>query len=523
MVKPVVAALVFWLFTSVSFPVQAIPQSFQDNEQEREQQATQFSNDEDINQDGSPLTELGTEYHNSIALLQNRFRIDYEVDEITMIFFREFGSAPIVLVRPDGSKIFQSSAEGENIFWFDNATYDMISLKNPTPGPWQAVGQIVPGSRVMVISDLALHVDPLPNIIFSGEILKQTAYLTNGGVPIDYSAFRDVVELTISLSSTNNPNFNNFGAPTETVAYFEDNGKGMDERPLDGVFTGQFNLAIADGEWIPTFTVSTPMFSREQVDPTIMLLTNPIKIDVELAEVGDGEEDGGGEGYHKLKVDAQREYVDMSTLLIDGKVRYPSGDIQNFSITEMSSDVREYLIGNAEYGVYRVKLTAYGNTTDGREFILDIPEYSFLTEEPVPVVEIVEIVEAGVDELSITDASGVPSVIPEQAPPLADEAEDEMSTSVLVSLIVGINLFILIVGGGLIWWLTLDKKPKVNATKKSKKPAAKKDTENKVGFFAKIFKRKPKETTPVEKKPQAKAKPDPAPDQEFKDLAIPDD
>ena len=50
--------------------------------------------------DTSPLTELGDEYTNSIQLLQNRFRVDYNVKEITMVFFREYGSAPVVLVRP---------------------------------------------------------------------------------------------------------------------------------------------------------------------------------------------------------------------------------------------------------------------------------------------------------------------------------------------------------------------------------------------------------------------------------------
>ena len=498
MFKQVVSALILGLFTYVSFSVLAIPQSTH--------QSTQSSNDQDISQSGdSPLTQLGSEYHNSIALLQNRFRIDYEVDEITMIFFREFGSAPIVLVRPDGSKIFQTSADGENVFWFDSSTYDMISLKNPMPGPWQAVGQITPQSRVMVISDLALHADPLPNIIFSGEIIKQTAYLTNDDVPIDYTAFRDVVELTISLSSTNNPNFNNFGANTEIVAFFEDNGKGMDERPLDGIFTGQFNLAIADGEWIPTFTVSTPMYTREQVDPNIMLLANPIKVDVEL--------DGGGEGYHKLKVDAQREYVDMSTLLIDGKVRFPNGDIQNFSITDMSAEVREYLIVNYEFGVYRVKLTAYGNTIEGREFILDVPEYSFLTEEPKPDVVAVD---AGVVDPSITDSTTEQSIMSELETPVAD---DKMSTSMLVSLIVGINLFILIVGGGVIWRLTLEKKPVPNVIKKSKKSKKSKNekgTHKKTGFFAKIFKRKPKEVATA-KKLQNKVESDP----EFMDLSIP--
>ncbi|MFT5924916.1 MAG: hypothetical protein ACI9LE_001918 [Paraglaciecola sp.] len=489
MLKQNVSALILCLFAYVSCSVQAIPQGQQDIE------LSEISQDPD-----SPLTQLGTDYHNGIELLQNRFRIDFEVDEITMIFFRDFGSAPIVLVQPDGSKLFQSSADGSNVFWFDSSTYDMIKIKNPMPGPWQAVGHISPDSQVMVISDLVLHADPLPTIIFSGEILKQTAYLTNNGVPIDYTAFRDVVELTISLASTNNPNFNNFGANKEIIASFEDNGKGMDEVPLDGVFTGQFNLAIANGEWVPIFTVSTPMYTREQVDPNIMLLANPIEVTFEL--------DGGGEGYHKLKVDAQREYVDMSTLLIDGKVRFPNSDIQNFSITDMSSDVREYLIANHEYGVYRVKLTVYGNTTQGREFILDVPEYSFLTEEPAVVV-----VESNGLDPSLADNASVQSALPEQKTPLVDE---KMSTSTLVSLIVSINLFLLIVGGGLIWWLTLEKKPDFKFMKRSQNLVVAKETKYSLHFLTKIFNRKPNETI-AEKKPLAKDKSDP----ELMDLSLP--
>jgi uncharacterized protein (TIGR03503 family) len=207
--------------------------------------------------------------------------------------------------------------------------------------------------------------------------------------------------------------------------------------------------------------------------------------------------DGEGEGYHKLTVDAQREYVDMSTLLIDGKVQFPNGDIQNFSITDMSADVREYIIVNFGYGVYRIKLTAYGNTTEGREFILDVPEYSFLSEKPKLVV-----VPA---ETGIIDSSTADSVIEKKQAMLA--AENKMSTTNLVSLILGINLFILIVGGGLIWWLTLDKKPKVKSTKEFNAVTDEKNTEKAKGFFSKIFKRQQKTTikNKLSKKPKSSA------------------
>ncbi|WP_235594629.1 TIGR03503 family protein [Paraglaciecola hydrolytica] len=423
--------------------------------------ASDKSTDNDVtDKEKSPLSLLGSAYQNGIPLLQNRFRIDFTVDELTMIFFREFGSAPIVLVQPDGTKIFQSQADGDNLFWFDAATYDMISIKKPTPGPWQAVGQISPGSRVMVISDLALHADPLPRIIFSGEILKQTSYLTNHGKPIDYSAFRDVVELRIDFVSTNNPNYNNFGSESQTIATFEDNGKGMDERPLDGTFTGQFNLAVADGEWMPVFSVSTPMFSREQVDPNLMLYPNPIKISVDIDE--------GGKGFHKILIDAERQHVDMSTLLLDGKVRFPSGDIQNFSITDMSSAVREHLIVNYETGVYRVKLTAYGNTVDGREFILDVPEYSFLTEEPKPITTSPVIDGANPSVTgSELDTANIVTTDPETVTPpvsadliaepnldqsIMTEPESSMSKTTMVLIVVLLNLFIIGFGGAAIWY-----------------------------------------------------------------------
>ncbi len=441
--------------------------------------------------DKSPLTDLGTEYLNSIVLLQNRFRIDFEVDEITMVFFRVYGSPPIVLVRPDGSKIFQSQADGGDISWFDTATYDMVYIKNPMPGPWQAVGQILPNSRVMVISDLQLHAEPLPKVIFSGEILKQTAYLTNAGKPIDYTAFRDVVSLNINFLSTNNPNSNNFGASTQTIASFEDNGKGMDETPLDGVFTGQFNLKIADGEWSPVFMVSTPMFTREQVDPNLMLYPNPINISVEM--------NGGGEGYHKLLIDAAREHVDMSTLLIDGKIQFPNGDVQNFSNTETTPNVREHQVVNYEYGVYRVKLTAYGTTVDGREFILDVPEYSFLSEEPK--IEIV----ASQDTASVADGL---EANPEQ---LLDEKS--MPTSTLILIIVGANLFLLCLGGGGIWYITRDKKIEYPQTDVTEKPQ-----EKKAGFFAGLRGNKKVSKEPIAESPK------PAPENSgFIDLSLPKD
>ncbi|MEW9798673.1 TIGR03503 family protein [Alteromonas sp. CYL-A6] len=413
----------------------------------------------------SPISTLGSEYENAIELLKNRFRIDYKVDEVTMVFFREYGSVPVVLVRPDGSKIFQSQVDNEDkegrIQWFDAETYDMVRIKNPVPGPWQAVGRILPNSRVMVVSDIELHADPLPPIVFSGEILKSTAYLTNAGEAIEDAEFRDVVELTIELISTNNPNFDNFGADSQLIATFQDNGRGMDEAPLDGVFTGQFNLSIAPGEWRPVFRVSTPLFSREQQTELLRLYPNPVSVNAEV--------NGGGDGYHKLVIDVDRDLVDISSLLVDGKVRFPNGDIQNFSLTKPSDNVREHLIAAYEEGIFRVKLTAYGTTKNGRDFILDVPEYTFLAEAPEP--EIIDPLVADMStgtmpEETVSDAlmPDAQNAVPVTPAPAERPPEDEMDTRTLVTLLVAVNGSILLVGGMVIGIVMLRKRAARSAT-----------------------------------------------------------
>ncbi|MHC6645266.1 TIGR03503 family protein [Alteromonas sp. HB246098] len=398
------------------------------------------SNNQDV--DTSPLTKLGDSYTNSIKLLQNRFRVDYNVEEITMVFFREYGSAPVVLVRPDGSKLFQGRVDEDKVEWFDADTFDMITIKNPVPGPWQAVGQVLPESRVMVISNIELHADPLPDVLFAGEILKSTAYLTNNGKPIDNKQFRDVVELDIEFKSTNNPNFGNFGTGDQDVATFQDDGRGMDERPGDGVFTGQFNLKIAAGEWKPVFRVITPMYTREQESQPIVLHNNPVSIDVEM--------NGGGDGYHKIIIDVDRDLVDIESLLVDGKVKFPNADMQNFSLTEGGSEPREHLIVAYEEGIFRVKITAYGTTMNGRDFILDVPEFSFVAEGPQePEVE--DPLIDGKDP--IVDGSAPLVATPELNPAAMTQNEEfsldgqeEMDNGTLTIILIAVNGSIVLIG-----------------------------------------------------------------------------
>ena len=271
--------------------------------------------------------------------------------------------------------------------------------------------------------------------------------------------------MTIQFASTNNPDFNNFGIQKQDIAIFTDNGLGMDERPQDGVYTGQYNLKVPEGEWRSIYTVDTPMFSREQVGEPLRLFPNPINLSVEKGEEG--------EGYHYLKIDAERENVDINSLLIDGKVTYPNGDVQNFSMSEPSSEARVHQVINYEYGIFRAKVTAFGKTHSGRDFILDVPEFTFLVEEPE--LEIALEAQNG----DIADGNDNLNPTPEEQLPI--ETTPEVDNTKYYIMIAIINFGLLIIGSVGIWWFFRAKSPK---------PA--RDEGDSPSFFSR-FKKKPKD------------------------------
>jgi len=313
---------------------------------------------------------------NQIPYFDNRFRLDGDLDEITLIFYRKSGSTPIILIRPDGSKIRVNQFDHEKVQWFDDSTFDMIKIKKPMPGPWQAVGDILPNSQILVISDVKIAVEPLPEVVFSGETLKVEGKLFNGNDAIESPYFKNVVNLDVNFYSTNNSIHENFGADAIKVTSFRDDGHGLDEYANDNTFTGEFILDFAPGEWQPVYLVKLPMSTRELRQTPILLYKTPVEIRVVKSE--------DHEKPHQLVLSIDPSHVDPNSLVFQGKFTFPDRQTEPFSIMEESGESgesRTTAITNTEPGIYRVNVSVFGKTIAGREFRLVVPEFSFNVEE----------------------------------------------------------------------------------------------------------------------------------------------
>ncbi|TYK64950.1 TIGR03503 family protein [Colwellia echini] len=380
---------------------------------------------------------------NQIPYFDNRFRLDANIEEITLIFYRKSGSTPIILIRPDGSKIRVNNFDEEKVQWFDDSTFDMIKIIKPMPGPWQAVGDILPQSQILVVSDVKLVVEPLPEIAFSGETLKVEGKLINGNEPIRTPHFKDVVKLDVNFYSTNNSLFDNFGADAIKVTSFRDDGYALDEYANDNIFTGEFVLDFAPGEWQPVYFVKLPMTTRELNQRPIVLQKNPIEISVVQSD--------DVEKPHQLILTIDSSFVDPNSLVFQGKFTYPDRQSEPFSIMEDSGVTRTTTITNTEPGIYRVNVNAFGQSTTGREFRLVVPEFSFNVEKALELTTPMNMkdgqplnIQSADDFIVDLDEDIEEAIIAQQ------QAKSDQDQKIIL-LIVAANIVIIIVGLVLFW------------------------------------------------------------------------
>jgi len=311
----------------------------------------------------------GNDKTNIIPFFNNRFRIDSTLDEITMIFYRERGSKPVILIKPDGSKVRIIDYDRAKVEWFDDSTFDMIKIKKPMPGPWQAIGKIKENSKIFIVSDVQIAVEPLPQIIFKGETLKVTGRLFNGENAIDVADFRDVVTLDVYFASENKIDEDNFGTEAVKVATFKDDGQMLDEYSGDSVFTGEFLLNLAPGTWKPTYVVKLPMATRKLQQTPIRMQQPPLQLTINVSHKEHVN--------HQLKIKLLADIIDVEDLIIDGKITFPDRQIERFSIAEGRGSYRKQEILFTESGIYRVDMNVFGKTLEGREFRLTLDQFTF--------------------------------------------------------------------------------------------------------------------------------------------------
>ena len=135
------------------------------------------------------------------------------------------------------------------------------------PGPWQAIGSITPTNKIVVLSDLTLSVDDLPDRVYQSETIKFTARLSHDGKPLTLRDFLDRVKLSVV--------FYEYVENVETLpkealpvpisqGEFVDDGRQFDEHPGDGVFTVAMQVDLPPGKYRVRISSGNGIFLRTE-------------------------------------------------------------------------------------------------------------------------------------------------------------------------------------------------------------------------------------------------------------------
>ncbi|WCE30438.1 TIGR03503 family protein [Vibrio sp. SCSIO 43137] len=215
----------------------------------------------------------------SQSLLDNRFRVDPTIDQISFLVYRKNRSKSVVLVRPDGKKYYAWN-HPDNVSWYEESALDIISIENPMPGPWQAVGKVTPRNNILLLSNLKLSVEKFPSRLYQTERLKFTARLTQNGDPLVVQDFLNRVRLKVTfvhhVEDPDNPELTEVPETIE-LGSFMDNGEGLDEVAGDGVFTVELPIEVNPGKYRAIITSGNGVFLRS-VEQSVLVYPSPVQV-----------------------------------------------------------------------------------------------------------------------------------------------------------------------------------------------------------------------------------------------------
>ncbi|MFW1640069.1 TIGR03503 family protein [Vibrio parahaemolyticus] len=266
----------------------------------------------------------------AMSLLDNRFRVDPTIEQITFLVYREQSSQPVVLVRPDGKKYYAWGSY-DNVRWYQEPSLDIISVDNPMPGPWQAVGKVTPKNNIRLISHLKLSTDVFPNRLYNGEALKFTARLTSDDKPLVLRDFLDRVNLRVTFTKfvENEDELIKEARPVPMIiGEFSDDGRGLDEQAGDGVFTVQLPIEVEPGKYRARITSGNGVFLRAQ-EQVILVYPNPVSRTFIQSR--------SSEKPHQLVVSGEQGMIAPGSIAVNVEQNAPDGFI-TYSQGQVSQD-----------------------------------------------------------------------------------------------------------------------------------------------------------------------------------------
>lgn len=272
----------------------------------------------------------------------NHFEVDKSIEEITALIFRGEVGGQIKLIDPQGQE-FTAQTAPKNVNWFRADNYDLITLNKPATGKWTLGGSLAPGSRLTLVSDLKLAVQPLPNNIFIGEGQDLSLELQEAGKTYINPEFLKLIQFSAEIVPAD--------GKTDEPLWVRD--LTANQPPADGVFHGLIPGLTKQGVVSLSLIADGKTFKREYRQR----ISVRERFSAEIEPVSDN-------GY-ELVVKTFDESIDKNSVTFMAQIDDGTHEKQSINLSITPVDTWVGAIELAKPGTYTVKITAKATGKNG--------------------------------------------------------------------------------------------------------------------------------------------------------------
>ncbi|MCP3674777.1 MAG: VWA domain-containing protein [Gammaproteobacteria bacterium] len=374
------------------------------------------------------IFEQATE-RDSVPLKDNRFSIDDQIEEFSVLIFKNKDSKPTLLEQPDGEN-YDAGSDSARITWFESAVYDLITVNMPMVGEWRVHAEMDPDNRVLIVSNLKLKSTTLPNNLLANEKFNFNINLTQEDETITQQDFLKLLSIEVEVRDNDG----------ETASFvLLDDGNDVDKKALDGIYsielTAPSNAGIAQiSAW-----VESPTFQRMR-QQAMNIFESPVSVKEVISEDVNTP--------HKIIFTPVGDVSKADSLDIQVNAQLPDGQqiLKPAELDKGYNRAIELPVVEAG-GNYQIQLTISGETPAGRQFLVNPPIIQFNTKSLVtePVAELEQ--EAPVEEIQ-------------------EEVTEEVDMVLWLGIGLGVNIILIILGW--VFSIRMKKQNEINADKLSK-------------------------------------------------------
>lgn len=351
-----------------------------------------------------------------VPLDENGFLVDSSIQEFTALIFRRAEVPASVIIAPDG-KEYSATDPANNVNWYRTDKYDLITVQQPAAGQWKVKTEMAPGSRVTVVSNLQLLVEPLKSNIKPNQTLDL------------------VYSFVANKETVTNKDFLNL----LTGEAFITSAKSKESRtipltaPADekGIFAGQLDGFSDLGAHDIKILIDGKTFKREFVH-RVNVSESAFRVEKRIDEAE-------GKKTYVYTASADLELVDVNATKVTAVIKNSQGNNLERELHAIEQSRWEFSFSPVEVARYNISMLVTGAQLDGSP----LQETIVLDDFAYP------------DEASLSAGQAASSEVSAESSAAASEAAAEVmeapasdkSSNTLIYVAIGLaNLLVLVLG-----------------------------------------------------------------------------